>query len=403
MPATAPLPLMSPAASGHPGLCAEPRPTAADGSRVFDGHLDAARQERAATDAPGSGAAAPHCADGKDDPAPATAADPRSTADGKGPTVDDAARGAAAATASASSPGLDHAVDDATATPARSATTHGDDGPTPDAASVASAMLALLGQAMPANASVASGGAAKVMAASMLKVALGGPATAVAGASGSAAAADGVSGDPASAAASLANLANPAAQAPGGIGDLLATSLPKAAARPDDKSAVDALAGLLQPTPSALPAAPLMAPHALAIASPVGSHDFAQQLGQQVAWLGGQDIKQARIRLHPEELGSLDVKVSVQHGGQVDVSFAAQHPATVHALQQTLPQLDALLAQQGLSLGQAQVGQQSPGGGDANRQSPAAGTAGDPGDAAIGEVGAAPPTIGAVGLLDAFA
>ena len=51
----------------------------------------------------------------------------------------------------------------------------------------------------------------------------------------------------------------------------------------------------------------------------------------------------------------------MQHSGQVDVTFAAQHPAAVHALQQTLPQLDALLAQHGLSLGQADVGQRQSG------------------------------------------
>jgi flagellar hook-length control protein FliK len=103
------------------------------------------------------------------------------------------------------------------------------------------------------------------------------------------------------------------------------------------------------------------AAHTLRMQSPVASSTFAQELSQQVAWLGGQDIKQARIRLHPEELGQLDVKVSVEHG-RVDVSFTAQHPAAVTAVQQTLTQLDTMLAGQGLSLGQAQVGQQGQGG-----------------------------------------
>ncbi|MFC5740491.1 flagellar hook-length control protein FliK [Dyella tabacisoli] len=100
--------------------------------------------------------------------------------------------------------------------------------------------------------------------------------------------------------------------------------------------------------------------HALRVEAPVTSPTFAQELGQQVAWLGGQDIKQARIRLHPEELGQLDVKISVEHG-RVDVNFTAQHPAAVTAVQQSLTQLDSMLAGQGLSLGQAQVGQQGQG------------------------------------------
>jgi len=97
-----------------------------------------------------------------------------------------------------------------------------------------------------------------------------------------------------------------------------------------------------------------------------------------VAWLGGQGIKQARIRLHPEELGSLDVKVSVTHG-RVDVVFSAQHPAAVAAVQQSLPQLDQMLAQHGLSLGHAEVGQQDRG----DRH----GHAGDAGAAPLDEPG----------------
>lgn len=96
-----------------------------------------------------------------------------------------------------------------------------------------------------------------------------------------------------------------------------------------------------------------------------GTQAFAQELGNQIAWMGNTDIKQASIRLHPEDLGQVDVKVSMQHG-RVDVAFAAQHPAAVTAVQQTLSQLDTMLAHHGLSLGQAQVSQQEAGQGDGN-------------------------------------
>jgi flagellar hook-length control protein FliK len=165
---------------------------------------------------------------------------------------------------------------------------------------------------------------------------------------------------------------------------------------------VQDLAALLGTTPQPTANTGVMPPHALHIASPAGSPAFAQELGQQVAWLGNQDIKQAKIRLHPEELGQVDVSVRMQHGGQVDVTFAAQHPAAVHALQQTLPQLDALLAQHGLSLGQAQVGQQSSGGGDGSRGGGAS-FGGEGGEAAGDEALAAPATVSALGLLDTFA
>jgi flagellar hook-length control protein FliK len=136
----------------------------------------------------------------------------------------------------------------------------------------------------------------------------------------------------------------------------------------------------------------------LHLPSPVGSQGFAQDLSQQIAWLGNQNIKQARIRLHPEELGSLDVQVSVTHG-RVDVVFSAQHPGAVAAVQQSLPQLDHMLAQHGLSLGHAEVGQHDRG----DRQGQAAGA----GSTTLDEPGeihtVSTTALGQIGLLDAFA
>ncbi|HEY8328642.1 MAG TPA: flagellar hook-length control protein FliK [Rhodanobacter sp.] len=171
--------------------------------------------------------------------------------------------------------------------------------------------------------------------------------------------------------------------------------LPASTAADKDSLEGRGLAAALSAPPAA--AAPVAA-HQLQLQSPVGSQSFAQDLGQQVAWLGGQDIKQARIRLHPEELGSLDVSVSVTHG-RVDVVFSAQHPAAVSAVQQSLPQLDQMLARHGLSLGHTEVGQHDRG----DRRN----HAGDGGTAAVDEIGdvhgGMPVSLGKVGLLDAFA
>ncbi|WP_017461973.1 flagellar hook-length control protein FliK [Dyella ginsengisoli] len=410
MPATAPLPKISVATSSPVAPAGESRAGSGDAARVFDSHLDAARQQQSGADKARSAPATSTRTDAGAGKSASKDAGGQSTATGgKDPAADESAQGNAAATASlaggikskvASDEGVDasDASTDKTAAP-------DDDASATGAASVAGAMLALLGQAMPANASAVTGGAAKVMAASILKASLGGSPATDASASGSVdpAVATTTDGTASSDASPAANGAGQPIQGLASFNDLFASGLPKAAARQDEKATIDALAGLMQAGAQVAPAPLAAAPHALAIASQVGTADFTQQLGQQVAWLGGQDIKQARIKLHPEELGSLDVKVNVQHNGQVDVTFAAQHPATVHALQQTLPQLDTLLAQQGLSLGQAHVGQQSAGGGDGGRQSSSPGRAGDSTDAAIGEVSAAPATISAVGLLDAFA
>lgn len=117
------------------------------------------------------------------------------------------------------------------------------------------------------------------------------------------------------------------------------------------------LAGMHAGTTSAQPSA---APAQLTMQSSPGQPQFAQEAAQHVSWLAGQNIQQAEIQLNPKKLGPIQVEITTHHD-RVDVSFAVQHPQTVHALQQTLPQLHDMLAQQGLNLGHASVGHQTPG------------------------------------------
>ncbi|WP_426662780.1 flagellar hook-length control protein FliK [Rhodanobacter aciditrophus] len=272
---------------------------------------------------------------------------------------------------------------------------------TPDeeaAATLAGAMLALLGQAAgslagasPAadDATVSADGAASGQArASVLSQGTGVDGTATpqgTGADGEALAA--------AVAAATAPGASPAGIAAGVEHALASTAVD---ARKDHGLAALALAT----TPVSAPAAPAPALPQLQLSSPPGSAGFAGELGQQVAWLGRHDIQQAKIRLHPEDLGTLDVHLSVSHD-RVDVVFSAQHPAAVAAVQQSLPQLDHMLARHGLSLGHAEVGQQQSRGDEHARGERRA-------HAAVDEVGdthgaGLPLATSRVGLLDAFA
>ncbi|PXV52600.1 flagellar hook-length control protein FliK [Dyella jiangningensis] len=195
-------------------------------------------------------------------------------------------------------------------------------------------------------------------------------------------------------------------------GDAFAAALQTLTAAPskqdDGSDPLEALKNLAATAAAPQPAvqqnaAATPAAHVLTMQSSVGSPAFGQELSQQVTWLGGQDVKEARIRLHPEDLGELDVKVSVKQD-HVDVAFIAQHPQAVHAVQQTLTQLDSMLAHHGLSLGQAQVGQ-------GNSGSPQAGSSGGSssgGESGLGEVAGevasvVAPVVKAVGLVDMFA
>ncbi|HEY8585908.1 MAG TPA: flagellar hook-length control protein FliK [Rhodanobacter sp.] len=221
------------------------------------------------------------------------------------------------------------------------------------------------------------------------------------------AASSGLDGKPVVGGGAVTNLLQPgaavAAAAVANAADVMAPlSALRDALSPPGSEARHVSATELAPTAAlhAPPAAPAATtPLLLHVPSPVGNQAFAQELGQQVAWLGGQSIKQARIQLRPEELGALDVKITVHHG-RVDVVFNAQHAGAVAAVQQSLPQLDQMLAQHGLSLGHAEVGQQDRGDSDGHGGDGRA-TASDEGS----EVHAIGPalTVRQVGLLDTFA
>ncbi len=85
-----------------------------------------------------------------------------------------------------------------------------------------------------------------------------------------------------------------------------------------------------------------------------GSAAWGQALDQQVMLMLNRGAQEARIRLHPQEMGQLDIRLSMG-GDRVDLNFSVQHAAVAGALQQHMPQLTQMLADQGLSLGQASV------------------------------------------------
>ena len=288
-------------------------------------------------------------------------------------------------------------------------------------ADAAAAMLALLGQSIPANAAPApaapAGSSAEAVTASALQIS-GMPALPAPGAAQASAqadvddavdgskATDGLKDNALSALLGDADDDATAATTTGSGADAkLTNASPATTSTAGGKSdPLDALRNLTSPfaqTQAPVPAA--VTPHAVTMSASVGTPTFAQELGQHVAWLGGQNIKEARITLHPEDLGQLDVKVSVQHD-HVDVSFIAQHPNAVHAVQQTLSQLDAMLAHHGLTLGQAQVAQGHQGGGAGQGAAPGSAPGGDAGATDEDDVAqVATPVVQALGLLDTFA
>ncbi len=117
-----------------------------------------------------------------------------------------------------------------------------------------------------------------------------------------------------------------------------------------DFSAVMPRATAAAPAP-ALPPLPLAAQ---SIDIPVQQSGWDNVLADRVTMMANGRLQNAELRLTPAELGPLRIQLEIDDG-VANVSFQSQHPVTREALEQAMPRLRELLAENGLSLGQADV------------------------------------------------
>lgn len=99
---------------------------------------------------------------------------------------------------------------------------------------------------------------------------------------------------------------------------------------------------------------------ALQVRTSPGQPDWNEALGERVTWMAGNKLQNAELKLNPAELGPVRVQISIDDGNAT-VNFTAQHPLTRDAIEQALPRLREMLADQGLSLQNANVSEQGKG------------------------------------------
>jgi flagellar hook-length control protein FliK len=93
--------------------------------------------------------------------------------------------------------------------------------------------------------------------------------------------------------------------------------------------------------------------------SPVGTHAWKDELGAQLTWMAINGREAASLRMSPEHLGPLEIRISM-NDGQASVYFGASNPDTRSALEQSLPRLRELFASNGLVLADAGVSRDAP-------------------------------------------
>jgi flagellar hook-length control protein FliK len=95
------------------------------------------------------------------------------------------------------------------------------------------------------------------------------------------------------------------------------------------------------------------------INAPVGTPAWKDELGTQLTWMALNGREAASLKLSPEHLGPLDIRISMREG-EASVYFGAVNPDTRSALEQSLPRLRELFASQGLVLADAGVSRDAP-------------------------------------------
>ncbi len=93
--------------------------------------------------------------------------------------------------------------------------------------------------------------------------------------------------------------------------------------------------------------------------TPVGSLAWRDQIAGRVSWMIDNGEQQASLRLSPENLGPLEVRIAVREG-EASVWFGASQAETRAALEQAMPRLREMLAGSGLSLTNSGVFSHSP-------------------------------------------
>ncbi|WGL99382.1 flagellar hook-length control protein FliK [Arsenophonus sp. aPb] len=97
--------------------------------------------------------------------------------------------------------------------------------------------------------------------------------------------------------------------------------------------------------------------NAIALTTPIDQPEWGQKFSEQLVMLSRHGSQQAELRLHPEELGSLQIQLKIfDDKAQLSVVTANQQVRQI--IESNLTQLRHALSEQGIQLGQTHVGEQ---------------------------------------------
>ena len=93
--------------------------------------------------------------------------------------------------------------------------------------------------------------------------------------------------------------------------------------------------------------------------TPPGNPNWARAVADKVYIAASQNLRVANIQLDPPELGALQIRLQVTGPDQqMSVTFTSPHAAVRDVLEQQIPRLREMLAEQGINLGESSVNDQ---------------------------------------------
>ncbi|MDO8369587.1 MAG: flagellar hook-length control protein FliK [Candidatus Nitrotoga sp.] len=102
----------------------------------------------------------------------------------------------------------------------------------------------------------------------------------------------------------------------------------------------------------------LSLPIQLSVDTPLAHNAWTDEFSQKITWVATQHGQSAELHLNPPQLGPLDVLIKVD-GDQATALFTSPHAVVRDAIEQALPKLREMLADNGIMLGNASVSDQS--------------------------------------------
>jgi flagellar hook-length control protein FliK len=95
------------------------------------------------------------------------------------------------------------------------------------------------------------------------------------------------------------------------------------------------------------------------ISAPIGNNRWAEEFSQKIVWMNNQQSQTAELHLNPPDLGPLNVMLKFSDN-QLTAQFTSPHSAVRDAVENAIPKLREILADNNITLGNATVSDQAP-------------------------------------------